>query len=424
MKFSLSIILTIFLVICSFLLLLYTYYYSEILHSGSRIQFYKKYYFISFFLIIFTSSILLYNNEWRTRILIVFFSTIFTFFLIEIYLTIINLSKFKLTNYDKEEFYNIMKKKNPNITISMIPRNINSHLYSLSGISLKKTIYCKEYDYFSIFDSDRYGFNNPDLAWDQNKTKYLLVGDSFTLGSCVKEKNTIAGNLRSEKNIYSVINLGYSGNGPIKEYATLREYLPLLNAEKIFWLFYEGNDLLELRGELKHQLLIKYVNDLNFSQNLKLKQRFIDNHLSNAINEKLKSSTESIKANKFIKVINFLKLYYLRIYFLEPFFNELPYSEFEKIIKLTKEFANKNNSELYFIYIPTYENLNNKFINRYKDIYKNIISIVDEAKIKKIDLYKEFSKLKDPIIIYPFKDDGHLNELGYKIISKRIYSLN
>ena len=49
----------------------------------------------------------------------------------------------------------------------------------LSGISNSETIHCNENGYYSIYQSDRYGFNNPDEEWDKKEIEYLLVGDSF-----------------------------------------------------------------------------------------------------------------------------------------------------------------------------------------------------------------------------------------------------
>ena len=34
-------------------------------------------------------------------------------------------------------------------------------------------------DIFQYFQSDRYGFNNPDKEWDSNEIELILVGDSF-----------------------------------------------------------------------------------------------------------------------------------------------------------------------------------------------------------------------------------------------------
>ena len=73
----------------------------------------------------------------------------------------------------------------------------------------KKTIYCNENGYYSIYQSDRYGFNNPDEEWDNKETEYLIVGDSFTDGACVNRPNDIASVLRILSN-KSVLNLGYS----------------------------------------------------------------------------------------------------------------------------------------------------------------------------------------------------------------------
>ena len=94
----------------------------------------------------------------------------------------------------------------------------------MSGISNSKTIYDNENGYYSIYQSDRYGFNNPDNEWNNKEIEFLLVGDSFTHGSSVNRPFDIASQLRKLSN-KSVLNLGYDNNGPLIKYATLREYL-------------------------------------------------------------------------------------------------------------------------------------------------------------------------------------------------------
>ena len=89
----------------------------------------------------------------------------------------------------------------------------------------------------SIDKTDRFGFNNPDDEWDK-KIDILIVGDSFAQGACVNRPNDIASVIRkfSKKN---VINIGVGGNGPLLEYATLREYLSP-KVKNIFWLLASG----------------------------------------------------------------------------------------------------------------------------------------------------------------------------------------
>ena len=94
--------------------------------------------------------------------------------------------------------------------------NRKNNLYQLSGISNKLTIFCNESGYWSTYQSDRYGFNNPDEQWDKLHFDFVLVGDSFTLGACVHEKDTIAGQLRNKA---EVLNLGY---GAMVHYSSMQ----------------------------------------------------------------------------------------------------------------------------------------------------------------------------------------------------------
>ena len=103
----------------------------------------------------------------------------------------------------KYEVYNELKKKYDDVTVIMSPsfgleyfeqQHLNDNLFPLSGFSNKKTINCNENGYYSIFQSDRFGFNNPDTEWDSDDIEFLLVGDSFTIGSCVNRPHDIASN--------------------------------------------------------------------------------------------------------------------------------------------------------------------------------------------------------------------------------------
>ena len=67
---------------------------------------------------------------------------------------------------------------------------------SLGGISNRYTIHCNENGYWSTYNSDRYGFNNPDSEWDKKSIDFLLIGDSTTRGACVYESDTISGKIK------------------------------------------------------------------------------------------------------------------------------------------------------------------------------------------------------------------------------------
>ena len=46
----------------------------------------------------------------------------------------------------------------------------------------------------------------------------------------------------------------YSGNGPLIEFATLREYMNS-NVKKVLWIYFEDNDLSGLHNEMSDKIL-------------------------------------------------------------------------------------------------------------------------------------------------------------------------
>ena len=101
--------------------------------------------------------------------------------------------------------------------------------------------------------------------------------------------------------------------------------------------------------------------------------------------------------------------------------------EFKKILTLTKELTDKNNSKLYFISLPDYTNFSKRYdlIYSYKNsekTKKSIKKIVSELKIPFIDISKEvFEKEIYPLKLFPFELHAHYNIDGYRKVSEAIY---
>ena len=285
--------------IISFLLFFYVFYKSEIFWGGQQRGFYLFYYILSLILFFFSIIAFFLSAKIKEYLAISCLSVVASLYLFETYLTFNkstskeNILKEKLYNkqtgkkWDNRRLFEIekdLKKIDEKIVVRFYPifyiKEENSIL-PLSGISNSKTIHCNENGYYSIYKSDRYGFNNPNEEWDNKKVEYVLVGDSYPHGACVNRPNDISSVLRKLSG-NSIINLGFSGNGPLLQYATLKEYLKP-NVKKVLWLYYEGNDLTELLNEKKNRLLKNYLDNKNFTQNLTQKQNEIDNFLRNKI---------------------------------------------------------------------------------------------------------------------------------------------
>lgn len=420
--------------IVSLSLLFYTFYKSEIRFGGLRNDFYITYYIISTLLVLGSIISFFISKKIKEYLIISGLSLIISFYILEKYLIHNNLDRkeliLKKNLYKKEtgkqydtrtriEVYKNFKKLNNKITLTVSPQNYfdaDYKIFPLSGISNSDTIYGNENGYYSIYKSDRYGFNNPDGEWDSEEIEYLLVGDSFTHGACVNRPDDISSVLRklSDK---SVLNLGYGGNGPLIEYATLREYLKP-NVKKVLWIYFEGNDLGDLNREIENKILKNYLTNLKFTQNLRAKQKKIDNLTRNTIEKDYIKSFRFIKLTEVRKKIKNL-LAQKKINITDE--NEIIVrnNKIKEILKLAKDLTIKNNSKLYFIYLPNYYRYKNKQDNSNYSLIKNIVT---ELEIPFIDVDSEvFQNEQNPLKLFPFSLNGHYNVEGYRKISKIIY---
>ena len=377
------------LVIISFsiLVLLFTIFKAEIIFEGKKMYYYKYYYFTSFSLIIFSILTIFLSEKIKQYMLIVGLSILSVLYIYEYFLS--SAAYKKITEISRTTVYEkLIKESDKRVSLTIGPGNYlkdKLDLYPLSGMSNSLTIHCNENGYMSMYDSDRYGFNNPDEEWDKSSIKFLLTGDSFTGGACVNRPHDIASVLR-KKTSEGSITLGYGGNAPLIEYAALKEYVNKnVNIENIVWLFTEGNDVEGLYHELDNEILIKYVLDDKFTQNLINKQDQVDqivkNYISNKrheLNQRRTHEEESLKN----KTKLFFKLYYLRNSIIKPTAG----NDLKNILELANKFSIENNSKFSLVYLPAMERYSGIY---YRDAnYNAFKSMTSDLGINFIDVHK------------------------------------
>ena len=304
-------------------------------------------------------------------------------------------------------------------------------LFPLSGISKKLTIFCKnnENNKFVSYKSDRYGFRNEDINWDK-KVDFVLIGGSMVHGSCVTQDKTIDSQLSQiSKNTtnkkINTINLGFAGDGPLLDYATLKEYLQYIEAKRVLYFFYEYYDFQYLQSEFKDLFLKKYKDDA-FQQKLADKQPDIDRIAYNFLEK------EAIKKNRglyaFVKLeklrsslIRFLseKLIKLKAQSFEP--SEKIYQDYNDVLINMKKLTKNQNVELYFIYLPHISRFSSYDYDSNYEVYYKTISMVKNLDIKYIDLLNKFKfEHSNPLSMFLSKKGAHLNEAGYKFVAETI----
>lgn len=311
----------------------------------------------------------------------------------------------------------------PKIPPAEFLNNKDLGLFPLSIISNTNSLGCNELGFYPVFKTDEYGFYNPPNL-HQTPIDILIIGDSFAMGDCVHVDKNVAGVIR--KQYPKIVNLGIGSSGPLIEYAQFKEYGVPLKPKKIVWIFTELNDYTDLVNELNSSFLKKYLDDVNYSQNLKKKQKEIDHFLINYYQiNKCRMPTKSKKHDFEIPFSfkNFIKLSNLR-YSLGLIKTKDTFIVDEKtlyqIFSSTNSLAKSWNGELFVVVLPSIERYLNPNLSRFVEAEKKLISILESLDIKVFNFDEVISKSEDPLEFFPFRVHGHYTESGYEELGKFI----
>ena len=211
------------------------------------------------------------------------------------------------------------------------------------------------------------------------------------------------------------------------ELASLKEYSLEKRPKIVLWFYFERNDLEDLKNEKSNSILMKYLNE-DFTQNLYSKQLEIDKKLKMYIKLAEKEFKKEIfetkkDSEKFLTFKKIIRLQILRDkmalnrgldFGIDPLF--------EKIMINAKDFVNRWDGKLYFVYLPDKERYANKKVKDDNYLKRSqIIELIDNLNIPLIDIHKEFFMNQiDPISFFAHRIYGHYSTDGYHKISKVI----
>ena len=78
----------------------------------------------------------------------------------------------------------VEKSANLFAAVTELQRRFGANFYALSGKSYSNILLFNESGELVKYYSDRFGFNNPDYAWESERPMIVLLGDSFIHGVC------------------------------------------------------------------------------------------------------------------------------------------------------------------------------------------------------------------------------------------------
>ena len=393
---------------------------------------------------VFTAGALL-KPEHRISMLMVMLSTVFTVYLCQgaFYLMspgnvaaeIARSNGVEFDTRSKSEFVEDSRQQGEEIYHAATPahwlrsnglsRN-GGQLYPLAGVSRRYQVMCNESGHWIKFKTDRYGFNNPDAVWE-SRPQIALVGDSWIHGVCVDDGEDVAGALR--KSGWKAINLSVTGNGPLIELATLLEYASKAKPRLVLWVYYEENDLRNLKGEMSSQILLRYLRDEKFHQDLATKQPAIDEAIDNYVSSRRLSRTEAVQKAQF--VFSFLQLDIFRNWLASDdnplVVNRLNLANdyrvelqmLEEILVRAKRETEAWGGKMAFVYIPRWA----RYAYREEEganLRSDVHAIADKAGLPVFDFHKVLSAHPDPLTLFPFRINGHYTPEGNALLAREL----
>lgn len=299
----------------------------------------------------------------------------------------------------------------------------NTPVIPFTGISRSTTVHCNESGRFRIYESDRYGFVNPDGLWD-GPVDIAVIGDSFVHGSCVDRD--IPSLLRER--FPKTLNLGYGGFGPLAELGILTEYAALKKPKLILWFYYE-NDLQNLLIEMRTDFLLRYMQD-GFSASLAEKQGAIDKAIKRYIATQFEIDLARHESGR-NAMVDFALLRNLRQKFrlkaggemepdrtVENWTSALP--DFEKVLQIARERVRAWGGAIVFVYLPSTQQFVGKRGVTASQFHDKVIAIAKKIGLPVLDITPALATQDRPVDRFWYTPSTHMNPDGYAFVVETV----
>lgn len=310
------------------------------------------------------------------------------------------------------------------------------------GVSSKKTVFCNEGGYWALFDADEHGFNNPKGIWGAPPLDVAILGDSYSQGACVPQDKITAAYVR--KKFPKTLTFGMCANGPLMEYASLKELVVDLKPRIVLWVYY-NNDLSDMDVEAQSEVLMKYVDDDNFRQGLAARQAGVDKALDAYLNDVgsrapawpsglasvgltrqstplflqdivMREGHSSFSA--FLRLDWFTNAIATRLLQKNFFAAEPKWDLFRKVLTKTRTTVDGWGGKTYFVYLPDAFYMSKK-VKMEEPHRKGVLEAARAAGMKIIDVHEVFMALPDPEKMRPHYE-AHFTEEGFELVGKTI----
>lgn len=290
-------------------------------------------------------------------------------------------------------------------------------LIPFAGVSNALTVQlCNEDGRHFTYESDRFGFSNPDPVWDSPAPHLVLIGDSFVHGYCVDSDSTLPAWIR--RVWPQTLNLGTGGSGPLGELAVLTEYGPSADPAILLWVYYE-NDLDDLARERGSAAATHYL-EAGHRQGLATNQPAIDSSLSAWIESQYATHhpVDPLKVDR--SFADFVKLRGIRGLLVRTRQGatrspeeELPL--FTQVLGDVKARSDAMGAETVFVFLPSWERCFRPSAIPHDAARSEVLNAARDVGLPIIDLTPKFRSFARPEMLFARRDiaSAHYSAIGY-----------
>ena len=270
-----------------------------------------------------------------------------------------------------------------------------------------------------FYEADRYGFNNPDSLWEAGRVDLVMIGDSYVHGICVDPEAQMATRLGKR---LRTLNLGVSGAGPLQELAILREYGAHQAPALVVWVFYEGNDLADLRREESAAWLLDYL-DASHAQNLRLQQGELDRRFASWVDSIVATGSDEQgprSLGQLLREVPRLSRLRALLHFGVLFPNDRPpLGSLPDVLLRARSDVEAWGGELLLVYLPAYIGYD-VWVGDVHRGREELFELARLGKFRFLDLDSVFrAATPDPRDLWA-DPRGHLSAAGYRLAAEAI----
>jgi hypothetical protein len=295
-----------------------------------------------------------------------------------------------------------------------------AEVMTIGGIAGKTIVVCNQNGQHLKYTSDGHGFHNPAGIWQSGRIDIAAVGNSFTMGYCVRSDENFVSLIR--KRYPLTLNLGMAGEGPLQILAAITEYLPSLKPKAVLWFYFEGNSLEELQAEKGSSVLMRYLED-DFSQRLLQQQSEINEALATYMEadlekrriQRMKQSSSPTMLDRMVQIVKLPAIRWkLGLTETDSLVESATMDLFRDILLQAKKRVESWTGTLYFIYLPAGD------VQDSRKERAEVLTYVKSLGLPIIDVLPAFKAQDEPVSLFALRGFGHYNEAGHRLVAEQV----